>query len=521
MLKKSIAKIFTLTLSLFLLGNASLAQVTTKNSEKDTVIIVMGNSSEPESGFDPAYGWGAGEHVHEPLIQSTLTTTTKDLKIAYDLANELEVSEDGLQWKAKIKKGIKFTDGKPLTAKDVAFTYNKVKELSTVNDFTMLDKAEAVDDETIIFYMNRPYSIWPYSMANVGIVPEHAYDANYGQNPIGSGRYMLKQWDKGQQVILKANPDYYGEKPEIENVIVLFMSEDAAYAAARAGQVDLAYTAPSYSKDPIKGYDLLAVESVDNRGINLPATSLKDGIGNDVTSDLAIRQAINIGIDRNQIIKYILNGYGTPAYSVSDKLPWFSEVNIVEYNPEKAKEILDNAGWVVGKNGIREKNGVPAKFNLMYPASDSVRQAIAAETANQLKKLGFNVTFEGVGWDVAYKRAQSEPMTWGWGAHTPMEMYNIYHTGPNSDLAIYSPYTNKKVDELMDEALKTNNLEDSFKLWQEAQKEIQKDMPWIWIVNIDHLYWVKDGLQVAGQKIHPHGHGWSVVNNVDKWSWKD
>lgn len=514
MFKEKITKIIGVTILFFGILNISEA-----STNKDTVIVAMGNTSEPEGGFDPAFGWGAGEHVHEPLIQSTLTVTTNNLEIAYDLATDIKVSKDGLEWTVTIRDDVFFTDGKLLTAEDVAFTYNKVKELSTVNDFTMLDKAEAKDNKTIVFHMNKPYSIWPYSMANVGIVPKHAYNENYGQNPIGSGRYILHQWDKGQQIILKANPNYYGKVPNIKNVVILFMSEDAAFAATKAKKVDLSYTTPAFAKEKLKDYNILAVRSVDNRGFNLPTIGKNGSIGNDVTSDLAIRKAINIGLNREQLIQYILNGYGTPAYSVADKMPWFSDINIVSYNPDKARKILDDAGWKVGKNGIREKDGVSAKFNLLYPANDSVRQALAAETANQLKDLGIAVTFEGVGWDSAYTRAQSEPLMWGWGAHTPMEMYNIYHTAPNSKLATYSPYTNKDVDILMDKALATNNLPESFALWKQSQENISKDIPWVWLVNIDHLYWVKDGLNVAPQKIHPHGHGWSIVNNVDEWSW--
>ena len=177
--------------------------------ENSSVVIAMDPNSEPEAGFDPAYGWGAGEHVHEPLIQSTLTVTNTDLTIGYDLATDYTVSEDGLTWTVTIRDDVKFTDGEPLTAEDVAFTYNTVKESSSVNDFTMLDYAESSDDTTVVFHMTRPFSIWPYTMAIVGIVPENAYDsATYGSNPIGSGRYILKQWDRGQQVILEANPDY-------------------------------------------------------------------------------------------------------------------------------------------------------------------------------------------------------------------------------------------------------------------------------------------------------------------------
>ena len=99
-------------------------------------------------------------------------------------------------------------------------------------------------------------------MAIVGIVPEHAYDsATYGSNPIGSGRYVLKQWDRGQQVILEANPDYYGQAPTMERVTILFMEEDAAFLAAQAGQVDVAYTSATYSNESVEGYSLAAYQA--------------------------------------------------------------------------------------------------------------------------------------------------------------------------------------------------------------------------------------------------------------------
>ena len=124
-----------------------------------------------------------------------------------------------------------------------------------------------------------------------------------------------------------------------------------------------------------------------------------------------------------------------------------------------------------------------------------------------------------MGWDTAYDDALFNPLVWGWGAHTPMELYNIYHTGPELSTARYSPYTSPAADSLLDQALACPNLEQSYSLWQAAQEEIAGDMPWVWLVNVDHLYWVREGLHVAEQKIHPHGHGWSIVNNVDQWEW--
>ena len=507
------------------------ASEATAEAAADSVIVTMPTTSEPEAGFNPVYGWGAGEHVHEPLIQSTLTTTTADLKIGKDLATDYSVSEDGLTWTVSIRDDVKFTDGEPLTASDVAFTYNLCVENSSVNDFTMLKEAVAVDDTTVEFHMNTPFSIWPYTMAIVGIIPEHAYDENYGQNPVGSGRYIMKQWDKGQQVIFEANPDYYGDEVKMKKVTVLFMDEDAALAAAMAEQVDVAHTAASYADQVIDGYGLLQVASVDNRGINLPVGPARerDGltVGNEVTADIAVRRAINIGIDREEMITNVLGGYGTPAYSVCDKMPWYNSEAQVSYDPDGAKQLLEDAGWVPGADGIREKDGVRAAFTVMYNPGDSVRQALAEDLANQCAELGIEVTTEGAGWDVAYDKALSQPLVWGWGAHTPMELYNIYHTLPATGSAEYSPYANSTVDAYMDEALKASELEDSYDLWQKAQWDgstgvtQEGDIPWVWLCNVDHLYYVRNGLQVAEQKIHPHGHGWSIVNNVDQWEWNE
>ena len=508
------------------------AQAAEQRARAGEVVVAMDPNSEPAAGFNPAYGWGAGEHVHEPLIQSTLTVTNPDLTIGYDLATGYSVSEDGLTWTVTIQDDVSFTDGEPLTAEDVAFTYNTVKDASSVSDFTMLDYAEAADDRTVVFHMNRPFSIWPYTMAVTGIVPEHAYDsATYGASPIGSGRYILKQWDRGQQVILEANPDYYGGEPLMKKVTILFMEEDAAFLAAQAGQVDLAYTSATYSDQQIEGYALASYATVDNRGFNLPAVPEQTDaqgrtVGNDLTADVRVRRAINMGIDRQEMIDHVLNGYGSPAYSVCDQMPWYSEASEVEYDPEGAAALLDEAGWKTGDDGVREKDGVKAELNLLYSAGDSVRQALAADFADQLGKLGISCTLEGVGWDTAYDRALSDPLIWGWGAHTPMELYNIYHTAAGSDSALYSPYASDAVDRYMDQALAQNDLETSYQLWQQAQWDgtegvtWEGDIPWVWLVNIDHLYWVRDGLQVAEQKIHPHGHGWSVVNNVDQWTWK-
>ncbi|MDO5024666.1 ABC transporter substrate-binding protein [Slackia piriformis] len=499
---------------------------------KNQVIVAMNMNSEPAAGFDPFVSWGCGEHVHEPLIQSTLITTDANLEFVNDLATEYYCADDGMTWYFTIRDDAKFTDGEPLSASDVAFTINGIIESEAAEaDLSMVEKAVATDDTHVEITMTKPYNALLYTLAVVGIVPEHAHGEDYGANPIGSGRYMLEQWDRGQQVILKANPDYYGEAPKMERVVVVFMEEDAALAAVRAGQVDIAYTSATYSDQTSEGYELFACETVDSRGISLPSIAAgqtkADGAneypaGNDVTCDLAVRRAINYGVDRQAMIDNVLNGYGTPAYSVCDSSPWGSSDMKVETDVEAAKKLLDEAGWALGEDGIRSKDGVRAAFDMYYASDDSVRQALAAEFADQMKELGIEVSIKGASWDDIYPHEFATPILWGWGSNAPTELYELtYSKGWGN----YACYDNAEIDSYLDEALAVPYIEDSYELFQKAQWDgtqgvaPQGAATWVWLANVDHLYFKRTGLEVAEQKPHPHGHGWSLVNNVDRWSW--
>ena len=496
------------------------------------VTVSMPVSSEPDAGFDPFVSWGCGEHVHEPLIQSTLLTTKADMGFENDLATAYTCSDDGLTWTFTIRTDAKFTNGKPVTAHDVAYTINGVANNEASEcDLTMVDKAVAVDDETCEVHLNKPFNALLYTLAVIGIVPDGGHDADYGSNPVGSGRYMLEQWDRGQQVILKANPDYYGEAPKIERVVVVFMEEDASLAAARSGQVDVAFTTATFADQQPKGYDLLNCASVDSRGISLPtiapgATKKQTGeeypAGNAVTQDLALRRAINYGVKRQTLIDNVLNGYGQIAYSVGDNMPWSSEAMKCEEDLARAKALLDEAGWVAGADGVRAKDGVTAAFDLYYSSSDSVRQAIAVEFANQMNELGIKVTPKGASWDDIHQHQFSDPVVWGWGSNSPIEVYNLNYSTGNGN---YSCYENAAVDAHLNAALANPVVADSYDEWKLAMWDgengpaPQGDATWVWFANVDHLYFVAEGLKVAEQKPHPHGHGWSIVNNVDKWSW--
>lgn len=512
-------------------GGSSDSVVTPKGSTQ--VVIAMNPTSEPAAGFDPLVAWGCGEHVHEPLIQSTLITTDEDLNFVNDLATDYLCSSDGLVWTFTIRDDVVFSDGEPLSARDVAFTVNGVIDSAMSEaDLSMVDRAVAVSDTVVELHLNKPHNALLYTLAVLGIVPEHAYGPEYGRNPIGSGRYVLERWDKGQQVIFTANPKYYGGKPSMERVVVVFMDEDAALAAVQKGEVDIAYTYATHARQAFEGYELAAYKTVDSRGVSLPSvpaggTKLVEGdmafnTGNDVTADVAVRRAINCGLDRDAVIEHVLDGYGKVAYSVGDGMPWSSPDMKVELDREKAARLLDEAGWKRGEDGVRSRDGVRAAFDIWYSSDDSVRQAIANEFANQMAELGLEVTPRGGSWDQIYLHQFSQPVLWGWGSNSPVEVYELnYSTGWGN----YSCYENEITDAYLDEALAQTDVEASYEYWRKAMWDgvegvaPQGAATWAWIANVDHLYFKREGLDVAHQKPHPHGHGWSLVNNVDAWSW--
>lgn len=514
-------------------GEASGSGSSIDSSGRSQVVVAMNATSEPAAGFDPLVSWGCGEHVHEPLIQSTLVTTDEQLNIVSDLATEYLCSDDGLVWTFTIRDDVLFTDGEPLTARDVAFTVNGVIQSSASEaDLSMVDTAVAVSDTVVELHLNKPYNALLYTLAVLGIVPEHAYGEGYGAKPIGSGRYVLERWDKGQQVVFASNPDYYGTTPTMERVVVVFMDEDAALAAVQKGEVDIAYTYATHAHQSFDGYELVAYETVDSRGVSLPTvpsgqTKVLEGdiayeMGNDVTCDLAIRRAINCGIDRESMIEQVLDGYGKVAYSVGDGMPWSSDDMQVDFDREQANRLLEEAGWLRGEDGVRSRDGVRAAFDIWYSSDDSVRQALANEFANRMSELGLEVTPRGGSWDEIYPRQFSQPILWGWGSNSPVEVYELhYSTGWGN----YSCYENETVDAYLDQALAQTDVEASYEFWKKAMWDGTEGVApkgaatWAWIANVDHLYFKREGLDVAHQKPHPHGHGWSLVNNVDTWSW--
>ena len=525
----------TMLASSLLLGGCSSKQAENSQSEekeaKKELVLALG--SEPDGGFDPINGWG---RYGSPLFQSTLLKRDQDMNIINDLATGYEVSEDGLTWTVNIREDAKFSDGQPLTSEDVVFTFEKLMESSSTVDLTFVDSVTSKSDYSLEFKLKSPRSTFISNLIATGIVPKKSYTSEYYQNPIGSGPLVLVQWDKGQQIIVKPNENYYGQKPNFDKITFLFLEEDAAFAAAKAGQLDMTAIPPSYASQKIEGMKLTEVSSVDNRGIMLPtvksgeADADSNPIGNDVTSYLAIRQAINVALDRQAIVDGVLEGYGTKAYSICDKMPWWNEETVTTDNDvDLAKKILTDGGWIdADGDGILEKDNIKAEFNLVYPSGDQLRQSLAMVVADMVKPIGINIVIEAKTWDEIEAVLHKDAILMGWGSQDPLEMYNVY-SSKMKGVEWYNPgyYDNQKVDEYMEKALQARSEEEANEYWKKAQWDGETglsgkgDVPWVWLVNRSHLYLVNDKLDIGKQQIQPHGHGWPLTSNIEQWKWID
>ena len=525
----------TMLASSLLLGGCSSKQAENSQSEekeaKKELVLALG--SEPDGGFDPINGWG---RYGSPLFQSTLLKRDQDMNIINDLATGYEVSEDGLTWTVSIREDAKFSDGQPLTSEDVVFTFEKLMESSSTVDLTFVDSVTSKSDYSLEFKLKSPRSTFISNLIATGIVPKKSYTSEYYQNPIGSGPLVLVQWDKGQQIIVKPNENYYGQKPNFDKITFLFLEEDAAFAAAKAGQLDMTAIPPSYASQKIEGMKLTEVSSVDNRGIMFPtvksgeADADSNPIGNDVTSYLAIRQAINVALDRQAIVDGVLEGYGTKAYSICDKMPWWNEETVTTDNDvDLAKKILADGGWIdADGDRILEKDNIKAEFNLVYPSGDQLRQSLAMVVADMVKPIGINIVIEAKTWDEIEAVLHKDAILMGWGSQDPLEMYNVY-SSKMKGVEWYNPgyYENQKVDEYMEKALQARSEEEANEYWKKAQWDGETglsgkgDVPWVWLVNRSHLYLVNDKLDIGKQQIQPHGHGWPITSNIEQWKWID
>jgi peptide/nickel transport system substrate-binding protein len=497
---------------------------------RDSLVISVGGG--PAGGnYDPCKGYGSSGIN---LFQSALLKINTAVQTEPDLASSYAVSEDRLVYTFTIRDDVKFSDGSALTPEDVAFTYETAKNSGSGVDLTMVKSVEVVNGNQVRFTLNRVFSPFIRTTALLGIVPKHAYNDAYARNPVGTGPFRVKQLDLNQQLIVEPNPYYYGVKSPFRQITILVIDEQAALAAAKSGQLDVVMVNPEYALEKVAGMHLETVKTSDNRGFNLPVipeTKNASGavVGNNVTSDPAVRRALNIGISRRTIIDNALNGIGTASWVRFEGLPWASgEPEFRDGQAGEAKRILDAAGWKPGPDGVRVKNGVRCEFRITGRTDDLQRYNLAVALAENARPLGINIIAESMDWTAAQKIARSVPTCIGTGDYSYRDVFNAFHSSlAGIDLVSLSNspmYANPVVDGYLDAMLGAKSDQEAIEFARKAQYDgttgANVDFPYLWLVNIDHTYFVRDGLSLGVQRIHPHGHGVPVIQNLNEWQFR-
>ncbi|RAP03096.1 MULTISPECIES: ABC transporter substrate-binding protein [Methanosphaera] len=516
-------------IAVIIIISAIMVVITNNNSQNrpndELVVCIAAHGGEPESGFNPMTGWGKRD---DPLIQSTLFKYDSNATLINDLATSYNISDDLKTYTVNIREGIKFTDESPLTAEDVVFTYNKAKESGETTNLESLDNAQKVNDTTIQFTLNRPDSTFINKLAHVGIVPSDSYNnITYGENPIGSGPYKLKQWDKGQQVIFERNEDYYGKKPYYRKITNVYLDAETAFVAAKNGEIDVVEVPVTYLNSTIEGMHTQIMHSIDGRYLSLPVMNNteektvdgKSYIGNDITSDSAIREALMIGINRTNISQGAYNGLADPLYDVvSSSLPWSLNSSLSDGDITQAKEILASNGWVDSDgDGIVEKDGKKASFNLNYGSNDQDDQIIALSVSQQAKDFGIEIIPQSKQWSEIRNIKSSEPFVFSGGDLDPYMLYQYYSSSLAGKGWNNVPgYNNPQVDKLMENAMNIE-LNSSYDSWKEVDKLAKKDNPYIPLATKPFLLFVSDRVDISPntQKIYPHGG--DFLGNIYDW----
>ncbi len=527
--KKMENKYIITIIAVIIIISAIMVVITNNNSQNrpndELVVCIAAHGGEPESGFNPMTGWGKRD---DPLIQSTLFKYDSNATLINDLATSYNISDDLKTYTVNIREGIKFTDESPLTAEDVVFTYNKAKESGETTNLESLDNAQKVNDTTIQFTLNRPDSTFINKLAHVGIVPSDSYNnITYGENPIGSGPYKLKQWDKGQQVIFERNEDYYGKKPYYRKITNVYLDAETAFVAAKNGEIDVVEVPVTYLNSTIEGMHTQIMHSIDGRYLSLPVMNNteektvdgKSYIGNDITSDSAIREALMIGINRTNISQGAYNGLADPLYDVvSSSLPWSLNSSLSDGDITQAKEILASNGWVDSDgDGIVEKDGKKASFNLNYGSNDQDDQIIALSVSQQAKDFGIEIIPQSKQWSEIRNIKSSEPFVFSGGDLDPYMLYQYYSSSLAGKGWNNVPgYNNPQVDKLMENAMNIE-LNSSYDSWKEVDKLAKKDNPYIPLATKPFLLFVSDRVDISPntQKIYPHGG--DFLGNIYDW----
>jgi len=394
-----------------------------------------------------------------------------------------------------LRDGIRWHDGAPFTSADVAFTYRAIMDERVASprrsDFELVSRLETPTPHKVVVRYKKPFS--PALLSWMGaILPEHIlgkldpskWPEIYNRKPVGTGPFKFGSWKSNEFIRLVKNPDYFFGSPWLDSVVFRVLPDPLTLQLAfQTKQVDFWNVDPwavkSFEKDP--RFDLF---SSPGNVYNYIGWNLRRPLFQDLQVRKALAQAVNVP----QMIKYIIYGRGVQSTGIFTPQMWFfdSSVKALPYDPTAARSALDAAGWKVGPDGIRVKDGRRFSFTLLANNGNEVRRDIATLVQDDLKQVGIEVKVEIYEWAVLLKRfvnkGEFDAIVLGWGLGYDFDQYGIWHSSQTHPEELnFIGYSNPEVDHLLTDLRQEYARPEIVRIAGQLQQAIYADQPYLFL----------------------------------------
>jgi len=528
--RRALAALAALFVAAALTAAPLAAGASTAPSSGKKVTFTVGVKQDVDS-LNPFTGIASASYEIYQLNYETLTDySVSDFSAKPALAETWDTSADGLTWTYHLRAGLKWSDGEPLTARDVAYTFNRIRngkyeQTNYGNYVAAMTSVTAPDDRTVVIKVSKPTPIMLHLY--VYILPEHIWKdidgkevsdfANEPPGPegtVGSGPFLVTEHRKGQFIRMKANPNYWGGKPKIDELVFrVFQNDDTLGQALRRGEIDFAdnlqanvfkslENATGIKTFPAKysGFDEIAM----NVGAALDdGTPIGDG--HPALKDKRVRVAIAHAIDTKAIVSRVYGGFGTAGSSVIppiyEALHYDPGSSAYPFDPAEANRILDEAGYAKGPDGIRRMpgNDRPLKFRLFGRSDSTTSQQTIPFVRGWLEDIGLDIQAKVVSEDSLTEiigEGNFDLFEWGW----------VVEPDPNYQLSTFtcanrsykdsgsvfanlsdSFYCNSAYDKLNTQQSQQVDTTQRAETVKAMQKMLYDDAPYVVLVYYDNL----------------------------------
>jgi len=451
--------------------------------------VVMIIESSP-TNLDPRVGTDAQSERIDKLLFDALLQRDEHFNLQPALAERWEVP-DPRTYVFHLRQGVRFHDGRPLTSADVKWTFDSILSgkirTAKASTYRYVESIDAPDDATVIFHLREPYSslLWNLSDGAIGIVPRDSGE-DFNRAPIGSGPFRLVSMEQDRQVTIARNEQYWDGAPPLPAVRFMVVPDATTRALElRKGSADIAINAlTADTVFALRNDPALAIMNAPGTIYAYLAFNLRDPI----LRDVRVRQALAYAIDRESIIHYLLRDLARPADSVLPTQHWAFDGNVTRYphNPRRARELLNLAGYAVGKDGYR------FHLNMKTSAEESTR-LLTAVLQQQLREVGIALdirSFEFATFyaDITRGAFQLFSLRWIGGNEDPDIFEHIFasaSTPPRRANRGY--YSNPEVDRLIDDARALVDRQRLKADYDRIQQIVARELPYINLWYFDNV----------------------------------